>query len=294
MTATDLLREACSDTLGALRRYWAKAMRLEAEPIHQMRIGVRRLRAVLRVFESTVADAAWASELDTSGRWLAHALGTVRDLDVLRARLRSATDPRDRRALLPLERILEERHREAQAAMKLALRSLLFAELERQLQAGSLSPAVTLRADASVLELVATDVRDAWKRLSRSASRLKVGDEATAFHDVRKMAKRLRYATESIADELPPERRESARMFLKQLKKLQEALGELQDSHVAAQTVEHIFESYPQDFDTFPRQRVMKELVKSQRRAEKKARRGFAKVWKKANAKEYREWMRAQ
>lgn len=68
----------------------------DAEDVHQMRVATRRLRAFLRAARA-VAEPRWADELRAELRWLADALGPVRDLDVLldylRARVTFTTTP---------------------------------------------------------------------------------------------------------------------------------------------------------------------------------------------------------
>src|SRR5580704_18299376 len=88
-SATELVQSGCAESLAALNEYSPRAVRFQAEPIHQMRIGTRRLRAILHIF-ADIMDAQWASELEAELRWLAHLLGAVRDLDVLRVRLRES------------------------------------------------------------------------------------------------------------------------------------------------------------------------------------------------------------
>ena len=59
----------------------------EVEPLHQMRVGTRRLRSDLRTFRPLL-DRDWAESLRAELKWLGGSLGAVRDLDVLLERLR--------------------------------------------------------------------------------------------------------------------------------------------------------------------------------------------------------------
>ena len=94
-----LLRVRAEDPLPVaarrvLRRHFERMLLHEAEvraqdgaePVHDMRVATRRLRAALRVFD----DALPARESGTLARqlkWIAGALGRVRDLDVQWLRL---------------------------------------------------------------------------------------------------------------------------------------------------------------------------------------------------------------
>ncbi len=171
-SATDVIRAGCEESLAALNKYHARALKLEAEPIHQIRVGTRRLRAVLRIF-ADIMDEQWAAELEAELRWVAHLLGTVRDLDVLRERIRTAAKPRDRRAMIYVQRILASRHREAQAVMGEGLKSGRFDSLLERLQAGALSPEVALQAGEPAVDVLLPELRNAWQKLVRDARKVK-------------------------------------------------------------------------------------------------------------------------
>jgi CHAD domain-containing protein len=258
---------------------------LQAEPIHQIRVGTRRLRAVLRIFDSLM-DAQWASELEAELRWLAHLLGNVRDLDVLRHRLRKAARPQDHGALLYLQRVLGKRHRDAQAAMREGLRSERYTALTERLHVSSLSPEMVLEAGEPALETLLPSLQDAWKKLARAARKLKSDDDPAKFHHVRIMAKRTRYASETLMDDLAPKHRECAERFIKRMKKLQNTLGELQDAVVASKTIEMILET------NMAHEAGLRGIIKTQERAKKKARAKFAKRWMAASERKNRKWMK--
>ncbi|MCI0546219.1 MAG: CHAD domain-containing protein, partial [Candidatus Rokubacteria bacterium] len=68
----------------------ARARRARAgrdpEDLHQMRVAVRRLRAILRAGRP-LFERRWVDGLRRELDWLGTALGEVRDLDILRAQL---------------------------------------------------------------------------------------------------------------------------------------------------------------------------------------------------------------
>ena len=63
----------------------------DPEAVHQARVATRRLRSDLRTFRSLL-DPEWNESLRVELGWLGGELGTVRDLDVLDARVR---EPRE-------------------------------------------------------------------------------------------------------------------------------------------------------------------------------------------------------
>src|SRR6185369_3436015 len=93
--------------------------------VHQMRVGVRRLRSDLRTF-ATVLDRDWLPGLRSELSWLAHKLGAARDAEVLRARLRTtaAADPLmplDEASVARIDADLAVRHEDALAALDKAM-----------------------------------------------------------------------------------------------------------------------------------------------------------------------------
>ena len=59
----------------------------DSEAVHQARVATRRLRSDLRTFRSLL-DEEWVTSVRTELKWVAGALGQVRDADVLLERLR--------------------------------------------------------------------------------------------------------------------------------------------------------------------------------------------------------------
>src|SRR2546428_1811862 len=90
--------------LRAFARVEPAARAGEVEPVHQLRVATRRLRAALRLF-APVLPARFAAAAHRDLAWLATAIGAVRDLDVLGETLRKQAvrlDPELRRAAGPL------------------------------------------------------------------------------------------------------------------------------------------------------------------------------------------------
>jgi CHAD domain-containing protein len=287
-SASALVRSGCVESLAAIKQNHALALRFQAEPIHQMRVGTRRLRAILHIF-TDITDQQWASELEAELRWLAHLLGAVRDLDVLRARLRESgrkkNVPNVRNALRSLDQTFAARHRDAKAALLEGLQSERYSALVERLHSGQLAPQVTLEAGGPVIGVLLPRLNRAWKKVSRAAEKLKLSDEAPKYHRVRKMAKRIRYASELMVSDLAPKERERANLFIDKMKKLQDTLGELQDADVAGKTVELLLESQP-DF-----REELRVIIRSQKKLEDKARRKFPKSWRAARELGNKKWM---
>jgi hypothetical protein len=86
-------------------------------------------------------------------------------------------------------------------------------------------------ADPPLAPFAAAVLRKRWKRLKKAGAAMQELD-ATALHEMRLDAKRLRYAAEPFAALWPGR---AARRFTKRLAELQEALGLANDATVAGQ-----------------------------------------------------------
>jgi CHAD domain-containing protein len=67
-------------------------LRYGADPIHDTRVAIRRVRSTLRVFAKLFDDHGAASELESDLKWFAALLGEVRDCQVQGGRFEAALD----------------------------------------------------------------------------------------------------------------------------------------------------------------------------------------------------------
>jgi inorganic triphosphatase YgiF len=218
----------------------------DPEGVHQMRVGLRRLRSALRLFQAQLPvreTQALVEEL----RWLAGLLGTARDLDVFQEELLGplAKGRPDDRGLALLHEAAEGARREAYATLRRELTSqryaLLVLRLGRFVDGGSFR-----RRGASEL---AQPARPLARRLLRHrAVRVKqlgarLGElSPQELHRLRIRAKRLRYATELLAPlfgDAAPAR------AARRLAELQDVLGHLNDQVTAEQLVARLRERLP-------------------------------------------------
>jgi CHAD domain-containing protein/adenylate cyclase class IV len=203
----------------------------DPESLHDMRVAVRRSRAVLRAGGALVAGDVepLAAEL----RWLGDALGKVRDLDVLRDRLHAEAaelaQP-DRSAATHMLRALErERTRERRALLKTLAGERYFALLDDfDAALAELQPS---GADVSLDGLAARQLR----KLARAVRALDADPPDTALHELRKLGKRTRYAYELASHD----------RVVRRAKELQDVLGEHQDAVVAEQRLRALAASAP-------------------------------------------------
>ncbi|MBC2640203.1 MULTISPECIES: CYTH and CHAD domain-containing protein [unclassified Rhodococcus (in: high G+C Gram-positive bacteria)] len=212
------------------------ALRRGHDPVHPTRVGIRRLRSILRVY-GPLFDSASRDWMDTELSWYAGLLGEVRDRQVQRERFATAV------AGLPTELVLgpvaariendllsEQLHH--RGAVMEALSGDRYRTLLTVLTSWRSDPPLTEAAEEP--KAVKRGVRRAGKKADKRvavAAVAAVGTEDEALHRARKACKRARYAAELGAPVLG---KKKSKKRVKKYKKLQEVLGEHQDSVVAA------------------------------------------------------------
>jgi CHAD domain-containing protein len=239
-TKIDATLSAGEVAFAILRRHFAAMLahepgvRLGEDPeeLHDMRVATRRLRAALKLYSDVLPKRAERYERDL--RWVARALGEVRDLDVHLQRL-SEEASRNGEVLEEVVSLLRERRVEARRGMLEALDSnryeRLIASFSATLRRGR-SPTPT----SPILETAPDLLRDRYKKVRKSANTLSEDSPPEHFHELRKKGKRLRYALEPLQEIYG----KPAQKMVKLLKKTQDDLGDHQDLIVAARLMEEL------------------------------------------------------
>ena len=201
----------------------------DPESLHDMRVAVRRARALLRAGRSLFATDTQMLEQEL--RWLGGVLGDVRDLDVLLDHLRreaSALDPADREAARGFLLVLDRQRARARRALMKALDAERYVHLLDGFE-DTLDELEPSGASVPLARLAAREL----DKLRRDVHAL--GDAPTdeGLHSLRKRAKRTRYTQELAGAERLAER----------AKALQGVLGEHQDSVVAEERLRALSEA---------------------------------------------------
>jgi CHAD domain-containing protein len=208
------------------------------DSVHQMRVATRRVRSSLRTHRRMLKSDPVA-ELDAEMRWLAGELGKVRDLEVMQARFRAlmATLPQPLPESPDEPRWLAElaaHEQQARDTLRACLLTARYFAVLDTLDAFVADPPLASGADTQSAEKAGAVVAKAWKRMDRAYRRaMKPAgpDRDEALHDLRKAAKRARYAAEAAADVLGPAATDAA----KRAAGLQTVLGTYHDGIVARQ-----------------------------------------------------------
>ncbi|RRO15565.1 CHAD domain-containing protein [Saccharopolyspora rhizosphaerae] len=270
-TITAHVRAALDARLRALLAHEAGARRGDdPEDLHQMRVPVRRMRAMLRSARPFL-DREESEPLRAELGWLGRALGPVRDLDVLRERLRSecaGLPDAERSAAEQLISGLDAEHRKARAEMLAALDSERYRKLlERLAWATRELPGVDSDVDAE--PLLRGLVRRQIAKLRRAVERLPAEPTDDELHSLRIDGKKVRYTAE-LAEPLlgAPVTR-----LIKAAKGFQDVLGEHQDACFAAERLRALLDGFgprPEAGTAFAAGRLVEreEVRKAHRRAQ--------------------------
>ena len=230
------MREIFKVSTGQILHNWRVAVESD-DPvaIHQMRVGLRRVRSAIKLFRPVI-DCETLRELDRNVRDLARLLGGLRDVDVLLADIilplvasNSKVDLSSLCSLLGAVR--GDRRKEVQSELSNGQWSVL------QLQLAMLPINFTCGAGDAEREALRKPIKKLskktlgrlWRRIERYSARLDKLEVAER-HELRKELKTLRYAIEFLVP-IYGSRRTAA--FIRQLKRLQEILGYLNDVAVA-------------------------------------------------------------
>lgn len=207
----------------------------EPEPLHQMRVGTRRLRTALQVFASAVKlpKTANAKQL----RNLARVLGQVRDLDVQLASLSQEYQPnlnkREQKKLDAVSRSLHSQRKQMVAIMKLALTQREFQTIKTAYENWLKTPKYTSVAQLPLVAVLPDVLSPLLSELLLHPGWLiattDISDEnAEVLHDLRKVCKHVRYQTEFFTSFYG----EDFRNWVQEIKQLQDHLGAFQDTQI--------------------------------------------------------------
>ena len=224
----------------------------DVESVHQMRVGLRRLRSALGMFKSLLAlPDALKSELD----WLGGALGEARDWDVLAGNTLAQLDGEAQADAAALAQAAHAqarlKHVQAAQAVTSARCTACMLGLQRWLQArawrDSCSVRQVRRLDAPVSPFAHATVRKDQRRLMKRGKRL-LHASPQQRHQVRIAAKKTRYATEFFASLFAAR---AVQPYVGRLSALQDELGWLNDVQVADRLLQQLPDVQADQADQF-------------------------------------------
>jgi inorganic triphosphatase YgiF len=213
-------------------------LRGDADGVHLMRVGIRRLRAAMSLCSELLRDsqsAAVKGEL----RWLAGELAPVRELDVLLRQVVAPVAKRrtGRHGIAALRRRFAQRREAALSRARAAVTSKRFRALTLDAAAWLETGEWTQPQDDRVRErgalpmesLAREQLTRRWRKVRKRRKSFAALD-ARRRHNLRIQAKKLRYAVEFFASLFPGKRTDKhQKRFLEAIKPVLDRLGELND-----------------------------------------------------------------
>lgn len=274
-TAGDVIMSYMAEQAETILEYDPRVRLAEYDSVHKMRVAVRRIRSILRT-GARLLDPERTRPLDAELKWLAGALGEVRDLEVLRERFTGRlaeigeTTP-------PWMAGLGAEEQTARTRLNQALNGERYLALLDALDAFVADPPLTERASRKARRAASRLVAKAWRRVARDHAELGHAEDLDAArHRVRKAAKRARYTAEAAQPVLG----KPASRLAAQAEKVQETLGAYQDSVIARERLTAMNTGGDEAF-------ILGVLTGLERSAAERALRDADEVWKKASKPKY-------
>ncbi|MEL7420622.1 MAG: CHAD domain-containing protein [Cyanobacteria bacterium J06555_3] len=251
----------------AIAKYSRRILKHEAgvlldndpEDLHQMRVGMRRLRSAIAGFDLVID----LPEIVTGKNFakIGHSLGKLRDLDVLLEVLsnncRSQLPTKEQKNLGRVIKFLEKQRKHEVDRVRKTLNSKLYLNLKQSLSNWLEHPKYkktsNLALDYALPDLLLPQISQfllhpGWfvgveiesgeiefsDILNMDAIEELLKSEDTFLHELRKSAKKTRYSLELFSEFYG----DTYQQYLKQIEAVQEILGQIQDTHVLRKVLE--------------------------------------------------------
>lgn len=236
----------------------------DPEELHQMRVGMRRLRSAMTGFAPAVDLPKAAGERQVGK--IAQVLGKLRDLDVLQETFKTQYQPNlpsaEQESLAAVLKFLKKQRKQAFREVKAILDSTRYIrfkeELQDWLERPSYQPIAALKIELVLPDLllpqisklllhpgwlVGVEIREGEISYPDGLDPQTVAQtleiRGTTLHDLRKEAKRSRYNMALFTQFYG----EAYQDYLQKIKDIQEILGQIQDSFVLVEFLESVLES---------------------------------------------------
>ncbi|GAX40557.1 CHAD domain-containing protein [Tolypothrix sp. NIES-4075] len=245
---------------------WEKTVKKDEDPeaLHQMRVGMRRLRTAVSRFGLALDLSKPVSDKNIGK--IARRLGTLRDLDVLKESLENTYRPnlphKEQKSLQTAFDALSKQREDALEGVQATFKDEHYKSLKQgmnewlenptylpiaSLPMQELLPDLLLPEVSSLLLdagwLVGTQVENAKVVIPKGLKAEKIEKELATngemLHTLRKQAKRVRYQMELFTELYA----ESYSVYVADVKNIQDILGSIQDSVVLGEWLTDVFES---------------------------------------------------
>jgi triphosphatase len=231
MTAHQAFNVIAHSTLRHFSSNAEAVRKLDGEAIHQMRVGLRRMRAAISLFDA-ILPASSSGKVKTELRWLTRELGPAREIDVF---VKEQVKPLGRtngpkRGIHAIEKQFFARHRQAFRRARNALETpryrKLLIDVCEWLEMRTLN--ANAKSETSIGKFAAEAMHHRIRKARRQGRHL-AGLSAVERHKLRIKIKKIRYAVDFFRNLYPAKAQAGLERLSGQLKKIQDALGALND-----------------------------------------------------------------
>ncbi len=223
---------------------------LDTEFLHDFRIAIRRTRSALTQVKS-VLPAQTTARYAKKFAWLGDITTPTRDLDVYVLKFESLRDllPKAMRAdLEPLREFLIAHQQQEQMTLARHLQSAAYRRIKEQWRKLLSSPLPGHPSASHALkptaEVANKRIYRMYRRVLREGHAITATSPATDLHELRKSCKKLRYLMEFFQSLYPTKK---IRLLIRELKGLQDNLGDFQDLEVQMHTLGQYREQMTED-----------------------------------------------
>jgi triphosphatase len=238
MTTRETFKRICRACLQQIVANEPALLRGDGEGVHQMRVGIRRLRAAISLFTALLRDPE-TEKIKDELKWLTGELGPAREFEVLINRVVKPVRERKSKwdGMASLSKEFAERRAAALAQAHAAVGSerfrMLALDIAAWLEFGPrIKPEDDLirdRGNLSIEQFASEQLAQRWRKI-RKKHKSFVDLDASQRHKLRIQAKKLRYAAEFFGDLFPGKQAIRLRAkFLAALERVQDCLGDLND-----------------------------------------------------------------
>jgi CHAD domain-containing protein len=222
---------------------------LDSAFLHDLRVAVRRTRSALSLLKGVLtADAA--DRFNEDFRYIGQITGPVRDLDIYllnEKKYKDSVPQRLQPGLTYFFETLADRRKEAQQELIKSLRSIRYQQILTdwsQLLDQEDIPPTGKKATIPIGILAGKIIHKRFRRILADGTNIHQGSPDSELHKLRLQCKKLRYCLEFFATLYEPQH---MNQFIKQLKMLQDNLGDFNDLSVQQEMLADYLSKINQD-----------------------------------------------
>lgn len=242
-TAGQVVAVVCADAVRQIVAHRSKITKAAPEELHQVRIGLRKLDAAIRLFSTSIPERSYkliAKEL----RWLRGELSSARNLDVFSADIlkpsmrESESGPAVSVLYRACRRELDEAYARATAALRSARFRRLIDDIRKLIKTLESSKSSVVEATQLAAEVAARALKTMRKKMKMGQTMRDLSRRD--LHRFRLRSKRMRYAVGFTSGMFGRRAGQGAEKMAKALRHLQAHLGEITDMEFHVKIINHL------------------------------------------------------